>query len=423
MKLHTLLGCLQYSVLAIGLSLPGIATAIDLPTAVRKTLENSPRLQRYPFHIRALDGEAIQAGLKPNPTLHVDIENVLGTGGSRFLAGTELTLSLSQLIELGNKREKRINIVDQKSAAIQRDYEVKRLDVVADMMRRFYDALRLQYLIDWNKTRIQSEQSALDVIIRRAQAGVVGQADVMRMQLRLAKSKVKQAELKQQHQQALIVLATHWAASADFEKTEGQLEQVPELPSETMLMSALDQTPDYLLAQAETRINQARLSLAQAESQANITVGGGIRRMEAIDDNAFVFNFSMPLQWHNRNQGNIALAQAQYEEKLANQDILIRQLELTLGRIRSAMNTRLNQIQRLETELQPVASSLLAEIKQGYQLGQYTVLQWVDAQDELFSIERDVIESQYAVHMQFLELERLSGNSLINTAKAPAHKE
>jgi len=423
MKLHTLLGRLQYSVLAIGLSLPGIATAIDLPTAVRKTLENSPQLQRYPFHIRALDGEAIQAGLKPNPTLHVDIENVLGTGDSRFLAGTELTVSLSQLIELGNKREKRIDIVDQKSAAIQRDYEVKRLDVVADMMRRFYDALRLQYLIDWNKTRIQSEQSALDVITRRAQAGVVGQADVMRMQLRLAKSQVKHAELKQQHQQALIVLATHWAASADFEKTEGQLEQVPELPSETMLMSALEQTPDYLLAQAETRINQARLSLAQAESQANITVGGGIRRMEAIDDNAFVFNFSMPLQWHNRNQGNIALAQAQYEEKLANQDILIGQLELTLGQIRSAMNTRLNQIQRLETELQPVANSLLAEIQQGYQLGQYTVLQWVDAQDELFSIERDVIESQYAVHMQFLELERLSGNSLINDAKAPAHKE
>jgi len=42
----------------------------------------------------------------------------------------------------------------------------------------------------------------------------------------------------------------------------------------------------------------------------------------------------------------------------------------------------------------------------------YSVLQWVDAQDELFNIERERIEAQYATHLQYLELERLSGTNI-----------
>jgi cobalt-zinc-cadmium efflux system outer membrane protein len=70
------------------------------------------------------------------------------------------------------------------------------------------------------------------------------------------------------------------------------------------------------------------------------------------------------------------------------------------------------------TELTPVAHALLEEVKHGYKLGLYSVLQWVDAQQELFNIERDRIEAQYATHLQYLELERLSGtglNAQVNT--------
>jgi cobalt-zinc-cadmium efflux system outer membrane protein len=188
----------------------------------------------------------------------------------------------------------------------------------------------------------------------------------------------------------------------------------------TVLQHAVQSTPDYLLTLAQVRISEAQLALAQAESQANVTVGAGIRRLEGTDDNAFVFNFSMPLQWQNKNQGNIAAAQAAYEESLANQDLLRTRLEVALARISSAMSNNLRQLELVETELRPVATALLEEVKRGYQLGLYSVLQWVDAQDELFTIERDIIEAQHATHLQYLELERLSGSSL---APLAAHKE
>lgn len=401
--------------LVLWLVLPGTAGAIDLPTAVLRTLESNPQLQLYPYHFRSLEGQSVQAGLKPNPTLHVDLENAFGTGESRFLSGSELTLSLSQGLELGGKPERRVDVVNRQSTALQQEYAVKRLDVVAGMMRDYYDTLRLQYLIQWNQQRIEAEKAAVQVIEHRARAGAVGQADVMRMQLRLTKSEAKQAQLSAEHDHSLKVLSANWADTPDFSLVEGVLELLPVLPAEHQLNEVLTETPDYLLAVAQTRINEARLSLAQAESKSNVTVGAGLRRMEASNDNALVFSFSMPLQWQNRNQGNIASAQAQFQTKLAKQELLINQLEIALGRIQSAMDNNLNQLERLQTDLRPVATSLLHEVKRGYQLGQYNVLQWVDAQDELFTIERELIEAQHAVHLQFLELERLSGNKLTNT--------
>lgn len=404
----------SHAVLALFLfAVPAVATAIDLSTAVNRTLEASPELQLYPYHVRALDAQALQAGLKPNPRLNAELENVFGTGANRFLTNSELSLSLSQLIELGNKPEKRVDVIDQKAAAVQHDYARKRLDVVAAMMRDYYNSLQLQQLIDWIQQRIRTEQAALAVIERRARAGVVGEADVMRMQLRLAKSEARQAELQAQHAQSLKKLAANWADDADFSAVDGELSRTPALPDASRLHEALNTTPDYLLAQAQTRINEARLSLAQARSRADVTVGAGIRRQEGRNDNALLFSFSMPLQWNNKNQGNIASAQAQYQEKLANQEILRTRLEIALRRIHSAMQNNLAQLERLDTDLRPVAEGLLAEVKRGYQLGQYDVLQWVDAQQELFNVDRQVIEAQHAVHLQFLELERLSGASLI----------
>lgn len=398
------------------LALPGLCFAISLSTAVSRTLEASPELQPYPYHVRALDAQALQAGFKPNPQLNAELENVLGTGENRALQNGVLTLSLSQMIELGDKPERRVEVIDREAAAIEQEYQVKRLDVIAATLRDYYNSLRLQQLMNWNQQRIQTEKSAVKVIERRARAGVVGEADKLRMQLRLAKSQSRQAELEAQHSQSLKTLAANWNDKPDFSDVDGELQQTPALPPASALQDALQTTPDYLLARAQTRINEARLSLAEAQSQADITVGAGIRRLEGSHDNALLFSFSMPLQWHDQNQGNIASAQAQYQQKLANEMLLKTRLEVALGRVHAAMDNNLSKLGRLDSDVRPVADQLLSEVKRGYQLGQYDVLQWVDAQQALFDIDRQAIEAQHAVHLQFLELERLSGASLVAAA-------
>jgi cobalt-zinc-cadmium efflux system outer membrane protein len=392
------------------------AETLTLSSAIEKTLLQSPALQSFPYQQRAAEAEVLQAGLKPNPVLQANAENVLGTGESRFLSGAELTLSLSQLIEMGDKRQRRINVANVRTTELQHSYEVQRLDVLAQTLRHYYQALRFEAMLQWNQRRMDSEQAALDVIQQRSAAGAVGRADVLRMQLRLSRSENRQQQLRDELQLAYQKLAANWAGSVDFDQLTGDLSRLPPLPNKATLNEAISQTPDYLQVHALSRLRQAQLSLAEAEGEADITVGAGIRRLEAANDNALVFSFSMPLQFNNRNQGNIARANAEYQQELLAIELTTTQIELALTEIRLAMQNNLRQSRSLQNDLMPVARELLKSTAEGYQLGQYNVLQWVDAQTELFAVERELIEAQAAVHLQMLELERLTGNALSSTS-------
>ena len=404
-------------VVIVGISCTSIVTAETLTpqVAVEKTLLSSPDLQGFSYQQRAVEADALQAGFKPNPVLQADLENVLGTGDSRFLSGAELTLSLSQLIEMGDKRQQRINVANARLPALQQQYEVQRLDVVSQTLRHFYQALRLDAMLDWNQRLITQEQTALEVIQNRADAGAIGNADVLRMQLRLSRSQNHQKQLQNERQLAYQKLAANWAGEVDFVSLKGDLTVLPAVPETEKLHQAISQTPAYLQVHALSRLREAQISLAEAESEADITVGAGIRRLEGVNDNALVFSFSMPLQLNNRNQGNIARANAEYQQELQAMQLTVTQIELALSEIRLAMQNNLALTQSLTNDLQPIAEALLKSTAEGYELGQYSVLQWVDAQSELFNVERELIEAQTAVHLQMLELERLTGNVLSQT--------
>ena len=59
-----------------------------------------------------------------------------------------------------------------------------------------------------------------------------------------------------------------------------------------------------------------------------------------------------------------------------------------------------------------MAQQLLADTEAGYNKGRYSVLQWVDAQEELFTLERELIETHTLVYLQLLELERITGQPM-----------
>ena len=49
--------------------------SITLPKAVETALRDNPRLAGYPLEFQAAEGRALQASLRPNPELSVDVEN------------------------------------------------------------------------------------------------------------------------------------------------------------------------------------------------------------------------------------------------------------------------------------------------------------------------------------------------------------
>ncbi|OYU74070.1 MAG: divalent cation transporter, partial [Alphaproteobacteria bacterium PA3] len=82
--------------------------AISLPQALQRALAANPRLTAAERDIGIAGGLRIQAGVLPNPDVSFELDNALGSGRYKGLRSAETNLQLSQLVELGGKREARI---------------------------------------------------------------------------------------------------------------------------------------------------------------------------------------------------------------------------------------------------------------------------------------------------------------------------
>lgn len=394
--------------------------SITLDWALQQTLSHNAELATYPYRLRQAEALAEQAGVRPNPELNLSIENAYGSGEYSSLDAAEISLTLSQTIELGGKRQQRLQYAGAEILQQEAEYQLTRLDVLAETSRRYYQLLALQAKLKVNTQRQLEEANALKSIEQRARAGAIGQADVAKMALRQARTQDDGRLLQNGQSLAKLRLAAMWQGDGNFTKANGDLSQLPSIPNRAQVATAVEQSPNLLNQLALQRLSDANLNLAQAEGRSDINIGLGLRQFEATDDQALLLDFSMPLAFSNPNRGRIKAAQAEVELNSSQQLVLRRQLQLSLLEVRQQLVGSQQQAQRLQQTLLPLAQMLLSETRIGYRQGRYSVLQWVDAQAELFSVEAQLIEVQQQAFEQLLELERITGTSMTAATGATA---
>lgn len=385
---------------------------INLPWALEQALLNNIALKSFPYSLRASEALTLQAGITPNPELSVSVENILGTGDMQGVDNAEIKLVLSQLIELGDKRQHRIDYAQAGQKQQLSDYESIRLQVLAQTTERYYQLLRLQAMQTWIDRRIELEQASLAAIKTRASAGAVIQADVSKMQLRLIRSKVLKQRIDGDFNVAKQKLAAMWSSEVKFTAANDELTPLQVLPTAASVLNAIETAPQYLQLLSVERMLIAKRRMEESKAKADITLGVGVKSYEGFDDGALMFNFSMPLQFSNPNQGNILAAKAQEDRAHEQQRFAREQLKLTLLELHQSMLNNAKQAQLLKVQVLPLAKQLQQHTQSAYQTGQANVLQLADAQSELFSVERELIEAKTAVYMALLAIERITGQSM-----------
>src|SRR5437660_1513548 len=110
---------------------------LTLPQALALALLQNPELRAFAWEVRVAEARTLQAGLRPNPELGLDIENVAGTGAFQGGRSAETTLRLSQVIELGGKRARRLRVAALERDLAAWDYETKRVEVLTAVAQAF----------------------------------------------------------------------------------------------------------------------------------------------------------------------------------------------------------------------------------------------------------------------------------------------
>lgn len=385
--------------------------ALSLAKALEKTLKQGPALQDYPYQLRINEAQQLQAALTPNPELAVNLENIAGSGGNQGLKNAELTLTLSQLIEMGNKRNLRLQKSQWQQTLVQQQFEVSRLDALANTTRSYIRQVELQHLRQLLLQRLVREEYILMLANQRAAASNLSDADVNRIELRLIRSKLELGALDNALELGRSQLAAHWAQPADFTQVQGAFSELPLLPSLHELQGRLEQSP--LLAKFVTRqrLHETELSLAKAQQSADITVSAGVRRIESVNDTAIVLGFSMPWQRQDPSaaaqlaaKAEMALSQLQQQQTHTALRLLVQQIYLELAQLREYVKV-------LQSTLIPKALQLQHLSEQAYQQGQLDLFALLSAEQELRQAETDLVSAQSRFHLQLLELERLTGQA------------
>src|SRR5919198_1502431 len=109
----------------------------------------------------------LQAGLRPNPELGLEVENVAGTGALRGGRSAETTLRLSQVIELGGKRIRRLRVAAFERDLAAWDYETKRLEVLTAVAQAFIEVVRAQERLGAEEELVRLAAQVLATVAER----------------------------------------------------------------------------------------------------------------------------------------------------------------------------------------------------------------------------------------------------------------
>ena len=394
---------------------PGDST-ITLTTAVQRSLSQNPSLKIFPYRYDALQGQAETAQLRPAYEVGFDAENVAGSGDFSGVSGAELTVALSSVIEMGDKRSARQGVVSHSRSVLDAHRQVESLALLGEVTRRYVDVLAAQAQVELAKEAAQLGNESLRIVKKRADAGATPEAEVKRAQA--AAEQAKLALLAEQQRLAYLKMALSalWGATnPEFDKVEGDLFQFGEDVAFERLYAKVEKNPAIEIFAAQSRLKEAEIRLAQTQSSADISWSVGVRRLQETDDTALVAGFSMPLFSGKRNVGAVSTALAEKNQVLAERDVMLLDLHTQLFRAFHNRKQAIVAVEALRTAIIPALEQALVETQAAYQRGRYGYLDYVSARQELLSARRTQIEAAAAALTYGAEIEQLTAEPLALT--------
>lgn len=397
---------------------PAPRPPLTLAQALEQALARHPALQGFPYALRAADAAYLQAGLLPNPEIGLDVEDFGGNGSLSGSGQMQTTLSVSQLLPLGGKRMQRQAVADASRQSVSLDYQIARLEVLTDTATRVLAVAAAEARLTLAERTLALADSTFDTASRQTQAGARSAAEVSRAKVEQTNARLDLEAARQRLETARLSLAASWGdTQADFGDVTADLANLPPLQPFAHFAEAVKNSPTWLRLASDTRLREAELALARAEAKPGLTLGVGIKRLEAgaggKPDYGLVASLRMPLTLFDRNQGNLASAKAQVLQAQHQQQLAWLRLHTTLnGLYREAQQARRNA-DLLTRQAIPAADRALQLTERGYRAGRLSLLELLAAQQQAMELRARVINAQVDAHQLDADIERLTAEPIV----------
>ena len=385
--------------------------SISLAQALQRALAANPRLTAAERDIGIATGLKVQAGALPNPELSFELDNALGSGRYKGLQSAETNLQLSQLVELGGKREARLAGGDAGIGTAVWQRRATRLEVLSETAIAFITVVSAQRRIEIFDEQISSLDQLIPLLQKRVQEGASSPAETLRAQVAADLFRVDRERARTQLATARRDLAILTGDSSPrFGEAVGRLANVGQPPSFQSVLQAIEANPQLMRWTAVTAQRNAELILARLKPIPDVHLSAGWRHFQDTDDNAVRLGVSIPLPVLDQNTGNIIAAEEVLAKTGAERAINKLVLISIAGRAYDALNGALAELKLLRTSVIPNARNASETIQSGYLQGRFTLLELLDVRGSVLQALLREQEALQNFHIAIATIEGLVGS-------------
>ncbi|MEN6308480.1 MAG: TolC family protein [Anaerohalosphaeraceae bacterium] len=390
---------------------------LTLAQVLALTVMHNPQLKAYSLEIRAAQARQLQAGLWPNPALEVGVEDVGGSGSRSGFDAAETTIQLSQLIELGNKAQKRTHVASLEKDLAGWDYETKRLEVMAEAAKAYIELLAAQEKTQLLAELVDVSERTLNSVAQRVEAGRDSPLEKTRASVTLSSVRMEHQQALQELHTARKIVASFWnSEQPGFTQAQGQLETVEDIPDIKDIQQVLMESPHLARWEKEIARSRAALELEKSKAVSDVSIGAGVKRFNESDDNAVVFGIAIPLPISDRNQG--ARMEAVYNLSKSHEQQRAARIEIMnkLNRIYAELSISKIRIGELQGSVLPGAGQVFDASREAYAEGKIDYLNVLDAQRTFFEVRLQYLEVLTQYHKARADLDGLIGQTIDSRA-------
>src|SRR3984893_11471311 len=322
------LRCVTRSVLyvAVSLFLVALPGRAQTPVTEQKTitfeelqqmaLQKNPTFGQSAANIQAAEGRKKQSGLYPNLTVGYQGEQI--RGGS--FRGGEQGFFVQQVIVLGGKLGLNRKIFEQELKQAETKAEEQKVRVVTNVRMSCIQALAAEQTLE---LRQNLSKLADDTVENSRQLANIGQSDA---------PDVLESEVEAQQAQLAVIMAEQnrqrvWRALAavvgnprlPVMKLEGKLEDTPLVNADELVEKIVNESPAVRIAEISVKSAEAALAREKREPVPDLQLRGGMQQNGELLSNGRgvglqgFADVGVRIPIFNRNQGNIATANAEAE--------------------------------------------------------------------------------------------------------------
>ena len=369
---------------------PQGTSALSLTQLEALALEHNPTLTQAGARIAAARGKLVQAGLYPNPVAGYQGEEMGIAGTAGFQGG----FVGQEIVTAGKLRFDRA-VATQELRQAEYQYQAQQRRVLNDVRAGYYEVLTAQRAVELTEQLVRIGDEGLRAAEQLYAAKEVSRVDVLEARIEADSTRLRLQSARNRSQAVWRRLAAV-LGRPDLETAPltGNLEeQVPRFVWDDVLQRLLDESPE--VAEARAGVERARNVLARqcAQRIPNVSVQTGVQHDNESGDNIAKVEVALPLPIFNRNQGNIAKADAE----LIAAENEVRRVELVLrDRLAAALQRYADAREQVETynqKILPNAKTSLDLVRTAYQQGEIGYIGLLTSQRTYFSAQLSYLEA------------------------------